>query len=675
MYIYRLDIKNYRNYNDFSINFNEGLNVIIGSNNSGKTGLLHALNLLTSPNDISINDFNKNNLLKYANLYAETPPEIFIKYYINHKIVEEDTSDESIIKLLPFIDIKDDTSNIIKNNDNIEYNIYAQINALFSLDVKYINDYKEEFKTIKCFDEYLIMLNRFVKEYYGWSYTNGISDTKIEQKNATNIFDIRLIEAERTNEEVKKETKREIENYVKNFQNTRDIDEFMTKVSSDLKDVLKSTIGELSELFEKEDNDIGLKKGNVSIFSDIKPKFSIPDSYIINIKDTKQGFVLPLQYNGLGYNNLINIYMLIKLTEIKKGRDFNILCLEEPEAHLHPAMQYKLFKYIKNLDKQNKLNQQIFVTTHSSNISAVAGIDNMFMLSYDKNSEIPDCHQQCLKEQFKDEDKDNSSVKQTAKLHLTKFLDVTRSDMLFADKVILVEGIAEKLLMPLFMDSCDCSYEDEHISIVEIGGKHFEYFIELFNKNEVNKKVLVITDNDFNWLNEQNHFNPIELYSPNNALHIKKLHERFTIDNLKICTQYINGRTFEDELFLTNFKNGDVASILFKKVLPDTLHKFFDIHAFDFQKWIDNQNDIDKRSKPVIDRYITAFSDIINKKNKHIEAYKELVFAELFLHYAKNQKGDLALSILTDSTLYNDDETTKIIVPKYIEEGLRWIKQ
>ena len=69
--------------------------------------------------------------------------------------------------------------------------------------------------------------------------------------------------------------------------------------------------------------------------------------------------------------------------------------------------------------------------------------------------------------------------KEKAKKHLTKFLDVTRSDMLFADKVVLVEGIAERLLMPLFMEKCGCSYEDEHIAVVEIGGKHFEYFIEL----------------------------------------------------------------------------------------------------------------------------------------------------------------------------------------------------
>ena len=60
--------------------------------------------------------------------------------------------------------------------------------------------------------------------------------------------------------------------------------------------------------------------------------------------------------------------------------------------------------------------------------------------------------------------------------------------MLFADKVILVEGIAERLLMPLFMEKCGCSYEDEHIAVVEIGGKHFEHFVELFNGNAVNKK-------------------------------------------------------------------------------------------------------------------------------------------------------------------------------------------
>ena len=50
------------------------------------------------------------------------------------------------------------------------------------------------------------------------------------------------------------------------------------------------------------------------------------------------------------------------------------------------------------------------------------------------------------------------------------------------------------------MEIYGCSYEDEHISIVEIGGKHFKYFVELFNGNAVKKKVLCITDKDFKWI-------------------------------------------------------------------------------------------------------------------------------------------------------------------------------
>lgn len=99
-----------------------------------------------------------------------------------------------------------------------------------------------------------------------------------------------------------------------------------------------------------------------------------------------------------------------------------------------------------------------------------------------------DCTQQSLMEQFAD--KDGRIVKAEAKAHLTKFLDVTRSDMLFSDKVILVEGIAEKLLVPLFMEICGCSYEDEHISIVEIGGKHFKYFVELLMEMLLRKSTL-----------------------------------------------------------------------------------------------------------------------------------------------------------------------------------------
>src|SRR5699024_1144036 len=97
------------------------------------------------------------------------------------------------------------------------------------------------------------------------------------------------------------------------------------------------SITKLATLLENEKNAIGLAKGNVSIASTVCANFSLADTYSTEVKDTKNGYTLPLQYNGLGYNNLINIYMLIKLTEIRPGKDFRSLCLEEPEAHLHPA--------------------------------------------------------------------------------------------------------------------------------------------------------------------------------------------------------------------------------------------------------------------------------------------------------------------------------------------------
>lgn len=495
MHICKIHIQNYRNYNDFTMEFHKGLNVIIGANNSGKTGLLNAINLLNCPTNISVDDFNKNNLLHFSELYINDAPKIVIEYYISHKISEDDTSDESIIRLLPFLGINEFSKKRTEADGRIEYNISAMIKAVYSLDAKYLEEYRKEIASISNFDDYFIVLTRFVNKHYSWCYTNGISDTKSDQKSATSVFDVKLIEAERTSEEVRKETRHEIDAFTKDSSHAAEIDKMKKDISSELARILSPSITKLSDLFENEHNEIGLERGNVAISSSVKANISVSDSYVTEVKDTKSGYTLPLKNNGLGYNNLINIYMLIKLSEVQKGRDFKILCLEEPEAHLHPAMQYKLFKYLCDLDLADNLNQQIFVTTHSSNITAVAGIDNMFMLEYNRSISPPDCTQQSLRKQFEDHNGENT--KADAKSHLTKFLDVTRSDMLFANKVILVEGIAEKLFMPLFMEVCNCPYEDEHISIVEIGGKHFEHFVELFNGNSVNKKVLCITDRDF----------------------------------------------------------------------------------------------------------------------------------------------------------------------------------
>ena len=663
MYIQKIHIKNYRNFNDFEMEFHEGLNVIVGANNSGKTGLLSAIYLLNSPSNISIDDFNKNNLVQFKTLYNEDAPKTEITYFINHFINEDDDEDESIIKLIPFLGFKEVDAMRLASEDKKKYFIKAIVKAVYELDEKYIGEYRKAVSGIDSFDDFMLMFKRYVAEHYKWHYTNGVSDLSAESKAATSIFDIRFIEAERTAAEVEKETRKEIDSFSKDNSNAIAIDKFKSKVSEDLRDILKPSIEKLAILFETEQNDIGLQKGNVAIYPSVKANVSIPDSFITEVKDTKSEFIVPIDHNGLGYNNLINIYMLIKLKELQVGKDFRILCLEEPEAHLHPAMQYKLFKYLKMLDAEKKLNQQIFVTTHSSNISAVAGIDNMFMMAYNRSVTPQDCINQSLELQFKDEGE--KKQKSEAKKHLAKFLDVTRSDMLFADKVILVEGIAERLLLPYFMEKCGYAYEDEHVSIVEIGGKHFEHFVELFNGNALKKKVLCITDKDFNWINEDRKFNTLESYLKDKPTHIEKLQERFTFDEFKIITQDCGGRTFEDELFLANCENIHTATELLKMALPESLQTIINSCKLDATKWEGQLSSIDGRSKHVIESYINSFNNSVQKKNKF---YKNLLFAEIFLHYAKNKKGDMALSILTEA------ESLSLNVPSYIKEGIEWLK-
>jgi putative ATP-dependent endonuclease of OLD family len=205
------------------------------------------------------------------------------------------------------------------------------------------------------------------------------------------------------------------------------------------------------------------------------------------------GIKIPATHNGLGYNNLIYMSLLLAKMQINSdgkymgsnSKVFATLAIEEPEAHLHPAMQYKFLKFLTE-NKNKKKVRQIFVTTHSTHITSAVSLDEIICLHNENGTTTVGYPGKVF-------------PNEKSKKYVQRFLDATKSDMLFAQKVILVEGLAEQLLMSVFAKYEDKSLEDNHVAVINVGGRFFDHFLYLFDStkpNTIHKKIVCITDRD-----------------------------------------------------------------------------------------------------------------------------------------------------------------------------------
>lgn len=100
------------------------------------------------------------------------------------------------------------------------------------------------------------------------------------------------------------------------------------------------------------------------------------------------GIEVPATYNGLGYNNLIYMSLLLakmqadsNITYMKRNaKVLSFLAVEECEAHLHPAMQYKFLQFLQD-NKANGHVRQIFMTSHSTQIASAVKLDDLICLT------------------------------------------------------------------------------------------------------------------------------------------------------------------------------------------------------------------------------------------------------------------------------------------------------
>ena len=245
--------------------------------------------------------------------------------------------------------------------------------------------------------------------------------------------------------------KSEIENYFKDGGNgaiiTGDINKFLKEhflLDGDLRNAqIKLTGGELTEILRLLDL---IMEGNKS---------------------------------GLGTLNLLCIAAeMLLFNNQKKG--LKLALVEELEAHLHPQYQLRLIDYISY--QQN--NEQFILSTHSITLASRIRLENLIVLKDKEAYPMSADYTMMTPADYK---------------FLERFLDATKANLFFAKGLIMVEGEAENLLIPAIADMMDRHLHKYGISIVNVGSTAYKRYVNIFKRksgNPFGMPIAVVSDLD-----------------------------------------------------------------------------------------------------------------------------------------------------------------------------------